>query len=150
MTYACTAWEFSADTHLLKLQPLQNKVLRTTGKFPRRTPVRELHMAFQVPYIHVHIYVITWRNCAGNKQRPYKITKMQMFTTSEEETPDIENIRGLNLASVKRTTVQVTSYMYCSSLPRILQSPYPRWLYHRNNIWRNLCDKRRVDYLVCS
>jgi hypothetical protein len=43
MTYASPAWEF-ADTHLKKLQHLQNKVLRTTGNYPRRTPVRELHM----------------------------------------------------------------------------------------------------------
>jgi hypothetical protein len=40
------------DTHLLKLQRLQNKVLRTTRKFPRRIPVRELHTAFQVPYTY--------------------------------------------------------------------------------------------------
>jgi hypothetical protein len=52
MTYACSAWEFGADTHLLKLQRMQNKVLRTIGKFPMRTPVRELHMAFRVPYIY--------------------------------------------------------------------------------------------------
>jgi hypothetical protein len=29
MTYACSTWEFVADNHLLKLQRLQNKVLRT-------------------------------------------------------------------------------------------------------------------------
>jgi hypothetical protein len=29
LTYACTAWEFAADSHLLKLQRLQNKVIRT-------------------------------------------------------------------------------------------------------------------------
>jgi hypothetical protein len=34
-----------ADTHLLKLQRLQNKVLRTTGKLPRPTPIRDLHLA---------------------------------------------------------------------------------------------------------
>jgi hypothetical protein len=27
LTYACPAWEFAADTHLLKLQRLQNKVI---------------------------------------------------------------------------------------------------------------------------
>jgi hypothetical protein len=31
MTYACPAWEFAAEFHLLKLQRLQNKVLRTIG-----------------------------------------------------------------------------------------------------------------------
>jgi hypothetical protein len=31
MTYACPAWEFAAEIHLLKLQRLQNRVLRTIG-----------------------------------------------------------------------------------------------------------------------
>jgi hypothetical protein len=35
-----------------------NKVLSTTGKFPRCTPVRELHVTFKVLYIYVHIMVI--------------------------------------------------------------------------------------------
>jgi hypothetical protein len=55
MTYACPAWEFAAETHLLKLQRLQNKILRTIGKLPRRTPVRDLHMAFQIPYVYDYI-----------------------------------------------------------------------------------------------
>jgi hypothetical protein len=52
LTYACPACEFAADTHLIKLQPLQNKVLRTIGSFPRRTPVREMHMDFHLPYVY--------------------------------------------------------------------------------------------------
>jgi hypothetical protein len=55
MTYAFPAWEFAANIHLLKLQCLQNKVLRTSGNFPRRTPVRELHKAFNIPYIYDYI-----------------------------------------------------------------------------------------------
>jgi hypothetical protein len=55
MTYACPAWEFAADTHLLKLQRLQNKVLRTIGNFPRHTLVCELHKAFNSPYIYDYI-----------------------------------------------------------------------------------------------
>jgi hypothetical protein len=47
MTYACPAWEFAAETHLLKFQRLQNNVLRTTGKLQRSTPVRDFHIAFQ-------------------------------------------------------------------------------------------------------
>jgi hypothetical protein len=39
----------------MKLQRLQNKVLRTTGKLPRRTPLRDLHMAFEIPYVHGYI-----------------------------------------------------------------------------------------------
>jgi hypothetical protein len=55
MTYASPAWEFAAKTHLLKLQRLQNKVLRTIGNFPRHTPVRELHKAFNIQYIYDYI-----------------------------------------------------------------------------------------------
>jgi hypothetical protein len=39
-------------SHLLKLQRLQNKVLRTIGNFPRRTQIRELHKVFNIPYIY--------------------------------------------------------------------------------------------------
>jgi hypothetical protein len=35
MTYASRAWEFAAESHLLKLQRLQNRFLRTIGNFPR-------------------------------------------------------------------------------------------------------------------
>jgi hypothetical protein len=46
MTYACHAWEFAAECHLLKLQRLQNKVLHTNGNFPKHTSVCDMHKAF--------------------------------------------------------------------------------------------------------
>jgi hypothetical protein len=52
MTYACPAWEFVVDSHLLKLQRLQNKVLRTTGNLPRRMLTRGLHVAFKISYLY--------------------------------------------------------------------------------------------------
>jgi hypothetical protein len=55
MTFACPAWEFAADNHLLKLQRLQNKVLHTIGNFPRSTPVHDLHMAFKLPYVYDYV-----------------------------------------------------------------------------------------------
>jgi hypothetical protein len=55
MTYTCPAWELAADICLLKLQCLQNKVLRTTGNLPRSIPVRDLHTAFNLPYIYHYI-----------------------------------------------------------------------------------------------
>ncbi|PNF34077.1 hypothetical protein B7P43_G01168 [Cryptotermes secundus] len=55
MTYASPAWEFATDIHLIKLQRLQNKVLRTFGNFARRTPVRDLCMAFKIPYVYDYI-----------------------------------------------------------------------------------------------
>jgi hypothetical protein len=52
MTYACPAWEFASDTHLIKLQRLQNKVLHTIANFPRGTSVRDMHLAFHLPYVY--------------------------------------------------------------------------------------------------
>jgi hypothetical protein len=48
MTYYCSTWELTADTYLLKLQRMQNKVLRTIGNFLRCTPVQDLHAAFNL------------------------------------------------------------------------------------------------------
>jgi hypothetical protein len=36
----------------LKLQRLKNWVLRTTGNFPRCISVRDMHEAFQIPYVY--------------------------------------------------------------------------------------------------
>jgi hypothetical protein len=36
----------------LKLQHLQNKVLSTINNLGRRTPTRDLHVAFQIPYLY--------------------------------------------------------------------------------------------------
>jgi hypothetical protein len=55
MTYACPAWEFVADSHPLKLQCLQNIVLRITGNLPRRTQTRALLRAFQILYVYDYI-----------------------------------------------------------------------------------------------
>jgi hypothetical protein len=52
MTYAWPAWELAADTYLSKFQRLQNKVLRTIGNFPKCTPVRDLHTAFNLPCVY--------------------------------------------------------------------------------------------------
>jgi hypothetical protein len=55
MTYACSSWKFAAENHLLKLQRLKKKVLRTIGNYPRRTPARNLHTAFKLPYVYDYI-----------------------------------------------------------------------------------------------
>jgi hypothetical protein len=52
LTYSCLAWELAADSHLWKLQRLQNRVLRSIGNFPWPTPVRELHKAFRIQYVY--------------------------------------------------------------------------------------------------
>jgi predicted nucleic acid-binding Zn ribbon protein len=55
MTYACPAWELAADTYLLKLLRIQIKVLRITGNFPRCAPVRDMHTAFNLPYVYNYV-----------------------------------------------------------------------------------------------
>jgi hypothetical protein len=55
MTYACPTWEISAQSHLLKLQRLQNRVLPTTGYSPRRTSVREFHVTFQISHVYYFV-----------------------------------------------------------------------------------------------
>jgi hypothetical protein len=51
MTYACPGWEFAEDSHLFE-SAAPTKVLSTIGNLHRRTPTRELYVAFKIPYIH--------------------------------------------------------------------------------------------------
>jgi hypothetical protein len=44
--------EFALDFHLTKPERLQNRALRTTGKFLRNTLIRDMHMTFQIPYLY--------------------------------------------------------------------------------------------------
>jgi hypothetical protein len=55
MTYACPAWEFASENHLLKLQSLQNRVVRTISNFPRHTSGSDIYVAFQIPYVYHYI-----------------------------------------------------------------------------------------------
>jgi hypothetical protein len=55
MSYACLAWEFAAENHLLKIQRLQKQGFRTIGSFPRRTSIRDMHIAFEIPYVYDYI-----------------------------------------------------------------------------------------------
>jgi hypothetical protein len=87
MTYASPAWEFAAETYLLKLQRLQNKAFRTICSFPRGTSVRDMHMAFR---------------------KSYKIMKTKMLAILDKAKPGTGNTKGLNLAAVMFTTVQVS------------------------------------------
>jgi hypothetical protein len=55
MTYAWRRWEYAADDHLLILQHPQNRVFHATVNLVRWTPVRQLHVAFKVPYMYYYI-----------------------------------------------------------------------------------------------
>jgi hypothetical protein len=64
MTYACPTREFAADTYLMKLQRLQNKVLRTIANYPRRTPTRDL-----MGRLKSHTSMTLLRKHAGDRRR---------------------------------------------------------------------------------
>jgi hypothetical protein len=49
------SYTFAAETHLLKLQRLQNKILRTIGNFPTGASVRDMQVAFYIPYVYGYI-----------------------------------------------------------------------------------------------
>jgi hypothetical protein len=53
------------------------------------------------------MYTIIEQNYAGNKQKSYKFLRINMFAVYSKVKPDIENIRGLNLAVIKLMTVEV-------------------------------------------
>jgi hypothetical protein len=74
------------------LQRLQNKVLRTIGNFPRRTQVRDLHMALNLP----NVYDYT-TNCAGDKQKSYKIMENEHVRSIEEGEARHRKFRRLKL-----------------------------------------------------
>jgi hypothetical protein len=48
------------------------------------------------------------QDCSDGKRKSYKITKMQMFATSDKVKPYTKSTNGLNLAAVRLTTVQMT------------------------------------------
>jgi hypothetical protein len=39
----------------IEIAATENKVLRTIGSFPRYTSVRDMHVAFQIPYVYDYI-----------------------------------------------------------------------------------------------
>jgi hypothetical protein len=61
----------------LKLQCLQNKVIRTIGNFPRRTPVCDLHLAFKISYVYDFIT---------------KLCRQQAEVIQNHQNPNVRNI----------------------------------------------------------
>jgi hypothetical protein len=55
MTYTSPTWEYAADSHLFKLQRLQNRVFRAIEYLHKCKLLRELHVAFEIPYMYYHI-----------------------------------------------------------------------------------------------
>jgi hypothetical protein len=70
MTYACPTWEFAADTHLMKLQRLRNRVLPSIGNLNRRTLFRDLYLAFKIPYVYDYITNLCRRQAEVYHENP--------------------------------------------------------------------------------
>jgi hypothetical protein len=71
----------------MKFQRLQNKVLRTIGNFQRSTQVRELHTAFNIPYVYDFITKL----CRQQAEVMMIMMIMKMLTTLDKAKPDTEN-----------------------------------------------------------
>jgi hypothetical protein len=67
----------------------------------RFTRIRDPHMIFNRPYDYDYIT----KSC---RQQAEVVQIMKMFATLDKAKPHTENIRGLNLAAVMCTTVQVS------------------------------------------
>jgi hypothetical protein len=53
----------------------------------------------------LHMHMITYQNHAGDKQKSYKIMRMNIFEVQDKAKPVRENITGLNLVVVKHMTI---------------------------------------------
>jgi hypothetical protein len=93
---------------------MQNKVLRNIGKFPRNTPIRDMHISFLVAYVYYSYYT---PNYAGNKAKSFNITRIYMFAILDKAKPDTENVRNFNSEVVRHMTVQVIKLVLQPEIP---------------------------------
>jgi hypothetical protein len=77
MNYTIPACEFSTDPYVLKLRPLRNKVLATVVT-SKRTLIRELHVAFKIPYVYNFIT---------------KLFRQQTYVIQNHQSANIRNLR---------------------------------------------------------
>jgi hypothetical protein len=80
------AWEFAAHAYLLKLQRIQNDVPRTIGKFPKRTPTRDLHVAFRLS----DVYVVT--SYVGSKRKSFELARRKNLCNTEQSEVNTQKI----------------------------------------------------------
>jgi hypothetical protein len=85
MTYFCPAWEFAVERHVLKFQ---------------RTPTRDLHVTFKVPYM----YDFVMKLC--RQQAEVTISWKGLCSSKRNSTQ--KNTKSSNLMSVRHATVQVS------------------------------------------
>jgi hypothetical protein len=101
LTCACPAWEFAGDSYLLKLQRLQNRVLRTSGNLPMH-----IRFANYIGHLRFHIYIITLPNYARRNQALYAIMSTLLFAPLAKAKHVTENLNDSNLVAVRDTIDQ--------------------------------------------
>jgi hypothetical protein len=69
-TYACPTMEYAADAHLVKLQSLENRVLRAIGNLDMCTPDRELHVAFK--FVTCNTILLNYAGHSRRNPKPFK------------------------------------------------------------------------------
>jgi hypothetical protein len=63
MTYACPTWQYAADFHLLKLEPLQNRVFCADN-------LTETNKSANCMWLLILLKCMTTKlNCAGRRQK---------------------------------------------------------------------------------
>jgi hypothetical protein len=67
MVDACPNWENAADPHILKLQRLQDRVLRAVGILDRRTPICDLKVTLRIPYVYAYIIELCKKQAEPSK-----------------------------------------------------------------------------------
>jgi hypothetical protein len=74
ITCACLGWEFERTPTFWNYSDGKHKVLRTTGKFPERISVCNLHTAFI--FLYVYNYIIKFYT---QQAKLYRITRMTIL-----------------------------------------------------------------------
>jgi hypothetical protein len=67
----------------VQLQRLQNKVLRAIGNIPRCTLVRDIYVAFQIPYVYDYITKL----CRRQAEIVHNNENENVHNIEESETP---------------------------------------------------------------
>jgi hypothetical protein len=128
----------------LKSQRVPNKVLRTTGNLPRRTPTRDLRAAFKIPYI----YDFVTKLC---RQQVEVITKSWKckFPQDRPKRSSIQKILKVSYSvAVRHTTVQAPKlllypYVVCIRCDEL----YKAWT-HRSGVYIDILCTYLLTYLL--
>jgi hypothetical protein len=92
------------DAHLLKLQRLENRVLHAIENLDRCSSVLELHVVYNIPYAYDNITKL----CSTQAELILNHINPNACDTGQGQ-PGVGSVRGLNLAAVRPTTIQLTA-----------------------------------------